>query len=121
MSSQPTAQIDAEAGLVTLINVFTVDPSEQQHLLEAWQQATDDVMRDQPGFVSATIHRSLDGTKVINYAQWESREAFAAMFQNPKASEQLARLAQIGTPSPVVCEVVSVHIASTPTLDMGQR
>jgi heme-degrading monooxygenase HmoA len=111
MSSQPPAHINADAGLVTLINVFTVDPSEQQHLLEAWQQATDDVMRGQPGFVSASIHRSLDGTKVINYAQWESREAFAAMFQNPEASEQLARLAQIGTPSPVVCEVVSVHLA----------
>jgi len=92
--------------------VFTVDPSEQQQLVELWQTATEEVMRRQPGFVSASIHRSLDGTKVINYAQWESREAFTAMFQNPQASAHLSKLAEIGTPAPMLCEVVSVHQAA---------
>lgn len=45
--------------------------------------------------------RSLDGTKVVNYAQWASREAFQAMLRHPQA--------EIGTPAPVLCEVVSVH------------
>lgn len=105
------ARISADAPVVTLINVFTVDPANQQRLVELWQAATEDVMRHQPGFVSASIHRSLDGTKVINYAQWESREAFAAMFKDPQASEQLTKLAAVGTPDPVLCEVVSVHRA----------
>lgn len=108
------ASIRADAGLVTLINVFTVEPSDQWRLVEAWQRATDDVMRHRPGFISASIHRSFDGTKVVNYAQWESREAFAAMFQDPQAGEQLNRLADIGTPGPVLCEVVSVHLAGEP-------
>jgi heme-degrading monooxygenase HmoA len=107
----PEARIRADAGVVTLINVFTVDPANQQQLVELWQQATEEVMRHQPGFVSASIHRSLDGTKVINYAQWESREAFGAMFGSPQASAHLARLAEVGTPDPVLCEVVSVHRA----------
>jgi quinol monooxygenase YgiN len=101
--------IRADAPVVTLINVFTVDPVDQQRLVEAWQRATDDVMRHLPGFVSANVHRSLDGTKVVNYAQWESQEAFTAMLQNPDAGPYLTELSEIGTPAPVLCEVVSVH------------
>lgn len=101
--------ISADAPVITLINVFTVDPSDQQRLVDLWQQATDEVICHLPGFVSANIHRSLDGAKVVNYAQWESREAFAAIFQNPEASAYLTQLAEIGTPDPVLCEVVSVH------------
>jgi heme-degrading monooxygenase HmoA len=93
----------------SVINVFTVDPKDQQRLGERWQHATDEVIRYLPGFISANVHRSLDGTKVINYAQWESPEAFDAMRRNPEAAAHLTGLAQIGTPMPVVCEVVSVH------------
>jgi hypothetical protein len=63
--------IRGDAPGVTLINVFTVEPENQQRLVEAWQRGTEEVMRHIPGFVSANIHRSLDGTKVVNYAQWE--------------------------------------------------
>lgn len=49
--------------IVVLINVFTCPPQDQQRLVEAWQRGTDEVMRYQPGFISAKIHRSLDGTK----------------------------------------------------------
>jgi heme-degrading monooxygenase HmoA len=101
--------IRADAPLVTLINVFTVEPDNQARLVELWQRATDDVIRHLPGFISANIHRSLDGTKVINYAQWESREAFTAMLREPEASALLNELAEIATPAPVLCEVVSVH------------
>ena len=107
----PQSTIQAGASTVTLINVFTVDPADQQRLVERWQQATDDVIRHQPGFISANIHRSLDGTKVVNYAQWESQEAFRAMLRNPEAGPLLRELAEIATPAPVLCEVVSVHHA----------
>ena len=55
--------------VVTLINVFTVEPGNQDRLIEAWQRSTDEVIRHLPGCVSANIHASLDGTKVVNYAQ----------------------------------------------------
>lgn len=44
--------------------VFTVEPENQQRLVEVWQRGTDELMRHLPGFASANIHRSLDGTKV---------------------------------------------------------
>lgn len=101
--------IRADAPVVTLINVFTVDPANQQRLVELWQRATDEVMSHLPGFISANVHRSLDGTKVVNYAQWESQDAFTAMLGHPDARPYLAELSEIGTPAPVLCEVVSVH------------
>lgn len=42
-------------------------------------------MKKQEGFISANIHKSLDGTRVVNYAQWESKEAFEKRLRNPKA------------------------------------
>ena len=68
--------------VVTLINVFTVAPEDQQRLVDVLADATRAVMRKQPGFVSTNIHRSLDGTRVTNYAQWRSTEAFETMLQN---------------------------------------
>ena len=104
--------INPDAPLVTLINVFTVAPEDQQRLIALWQLATDDIIRHLPGFISANIHASPDGTKVVNYAQWETVEAFHAMRENPQASAHLRELAQIGTPAPILCNVISVHHAN---------
>ena len=49
---------------VILINVFTVVPARQQKLIDLLTRATEDSVRHAPGFVSARLHRSLDGTKV---------------------------------------------------------
>jgi heme-degrading monooxygenase HmoA len=104
--------IRADAAIVTLINVFTVAPENQRRLVELWQDATDEVICHLSGFISANIHRSLDGTKVVNYAQWDNREAFTAMLQHPEASARLNELAELASPAPVICEVVSVHRSS---------
>jgi len=81
--------------VVTLINVFTVAPEDQQRLVDVLVEATQAVMRKQPGFVSANIHRSLDGTRVANYAQWRSREAFEAMLRDRDAAEHMGEAAKI--------------------------
>ena len=44
---------------------------------------------------AAFIHRSLDGTRVTNYAQWQSREAFEAMLGDPEAAEHMGEAARI--------------------------
>jgi|SRR5436305_1162972 heme-degrading monooxygenase HmoA len=74
------ATIAKEAKLVTLINVFTVKPEQQQEVVDLLIEATEKVVSKQPGYISANIHKSLDGTKVVNYAQWRSREEFEAAF-----------------------------------------
>lgn len=54
---------------ITLINVFTVAPLRQQQLVDLLTRATDNAVSGAPGFLSATLHRSIDGTKVAMYAQ----------------------------------------------------
>jgi len=81
--------------VVTLINVFTVAPEDQQRLVDVLVEATQAVMRKQPGFISANIHKSLDGTRVANYAQWRSKEAFEAMLRDREAAEHMGEAAKI--------------------------
>jgi heme-degrading monooxygenase HmoA len=75
--------------MVTLINVFTVEPARRQQLEELLIRATQVTVRHLPGFVSANIHKSVDGTRVVNYAQWRSREDFEAMLRNSEASTHM--------------------------------
>jgi heme-degrading monooxygenase HmoA len=87
--------IDTDAPVVTLINVFTVTPGRQQELVDALARATREVMVDVPGFVSANLHASLDGTRVANYAQWASAEAFDNMQRRPDVQKHMAEIMAI--------------------------
>ncbi len=62
--------------VVTLINVFSCDPETQQHLIDAWIRATEEALGKLPGILPAALHRSKDGTRVVNYAQWRTSEGW---------------------------------------------
>jgi quinol monooxygenase YgiN len=83
-----------------------VDPDKQDQLAELLIRATDETMKNLPGFISASIHRSLDGRKVINYAQWRSQADFAALKDNPQAQPHMKAAAALAKFEPIVCEVV---------------
>ena len=74
--------VDSESGVV-LINVFTVEPADQERLIDLLIRATDGFVNRAPGFISATLHRSTDGTKVTMYAHWRSAEDYQAMRGDP--------------------------------------
>lgn len=92
--------------VVTLINVFTVMPESQQRLVDVLIEATEKTMKHLPGFVSANIHKSFDGTKVVNYAQWRSLEDFEAIKQNSEALPHMQAAAALVEFDPILCEVV---------------
>lgn len=73
--------ITEDRGVVTLINVFSCEPQNQQHLIDAWIRATEDTLGKLPGIISASLHRSKDGTRVVNYAQWKSSENWENLFR----------------------------------------
>lgn len=102
----------ARAPLVTLINVFTVDPERSAELAELLRVATEEKMQFVPGFISANIHLSTDGTRVVNYAQWQSTEAYQELFEDPSAREHIGACAAIATSfEPHLYTVESVHHA----------
>jgi len=66
--------IAQDGDLVTLINVFSCEPQNQQRLIDSWVRATEERLGKLPGIISAVLHRSQDGTRVVNYAQWKTAE-----------------------------------------------
>jgi len=108
--------ISKENKLVNLINVFSVEPARQQQLVDLLVHATETAMRHLPGFISANIHRSLDGKKVVNYAQWRSVEDFEAMLKNPAAKPHTEQAAALGEFEPGLYEVVDTQSAATPNV-----
>ena len=97
--------ITKENNYLTLINVFTVDPANQQKLINLLIQATETVKKE-PGFISSSLHRSLDGKKVTMYAQWESIDRYNQMRSNPTASPFLLQALEIASFDPGMYEVV---------------
>lgn len=62
-----------------------------------------------PRFISASFHKSSDGTRIVNYAQWKNKEDFEAMLQNPEAKKHLEEALKLAQPDPHLYEVVSIH------------
>jgi quinol monooxygenase YgiN len=94
--------------LVTLINVFTVEPGRQQELVDLLAHATQ-IVRLEPGFVSASLHRSIDGNKVTMYAQWRSIEAYQAMRENPAPLTYFQQAVALAKFEPGIYEVVETY------------
>lgn len=121
MAHGPVATIAAEAPCLTLVNSYEVEPEKQGDLVRLLSEITDGTMRHEPGFVSVAIHSSLDGTRVVNYAQWTSREHFDAFMKKPGTMDQLKRFAALAkSVSPALYKVNSVMQSSTACLDSSR-
>lgn len=95
---------------LTLINVFTVEPANQQKLVDLLIQATEGNVNRIKGFISSSLHRSLDGTKVTMYAQWESIADYQNMRSNAKASPFLEQALEIASFDSGMYEVVRTFL-----------
>ena len=98
---------------LTLINVFTVDPSNQQKLVDLLILATEGSVSKVAGFISSSLHKSIDGTKVAMYAQWRSLEDYQQMRNNPGASPYLQDALAIAKFEPGMYEVVKTFLPVT--------
>jgi quinol monooxygenase YgiN len=96
---------------LTLINIFTVEPSNQQQLVELLTKASQESVIKIPGFISAALHKSIDGTKVAMYAQWRSIEDYQKMRNNPQALPYLQQALTIAKFEPGMYEVVEIFTA----------
>ena len=93
------ATIAQTHNVFTVLVRYTTAPEAQQPLLDVLTPTTD-VFARQPGFVSLTVHRSLDGSQVIVYLQWRSRADHEACMNSPEvfaAGQELMALLQTGT------------------------
>jgi heme-degrading monooxygenase HmoA len=99
------ASISAGGGLATFINVFTCEPASQNELLMVLRHETESVVSRLPGFVSANLHRSTDGRRVVNYAQWDDLGAFQELMAGERGRALIASVRCLATG-------VDVHVYS---------
>jgi hypothetical protein len=97
--------IRAHQGIVTQVNVFTCAPQNQQALIDVLIESARSVC-DIHGWLSASIHRSLDGRQVVNYAQCESMEAQERVFHALQRGGFLERNKALGEAHPCLYEIV---------------
>jgi quinol monooxygenase YgiN len=105
--------------VIVLINVFKVDPANQSALVGILTRATETSVRDAPGFISATLHRSLDGTRVTMYAQWRSKEDYEAMRLDPAPLPFFEEALKIATFEPGMYEIVTTFSPPAGRIDPG--
>ncbi|WP_343952843.1 antibiotic biosynthesis monooxygenase family protein [Nonomuraea longicatena] len=102
------ATISTAGGHYTLINVFRVAPENQRRMYDIILEATG-VITAFPGYVSANVHLSDDGTRVVNYAQWRSKADFEAMRAHPAVQEHFAACRALAEIEPIFCRVAYTH------------
>ena len=95
---------------VTLINIFTVTSEKQDELIALLIDVSEHNVRHHKGFISASLHRGIDGKRVTMYAQWASVEDYEAMRQNPGPAPALQQAMAIATFDPGMYEVVEIFL-----------
>lgn len=76
----PRNQTDNQ--LVTQITIIEPEPGKQAEALSLMSERAR-FMAEQPGFISVTLHRSLDGRRIVNYVQWQSRDLLQSAHRSP--------------------------------------
>ncbi|WP_221411692.1 antibiotic biosynthesis monooxygenase family protein [Arthrobacter crusticola] len=102
------SQLSNEVGPVVLINTFRVATEDADQLLDAWA-ADAAYLKTKPGFISTQLHRGIAGSGVfLNYAIWESVEAFRNAFGDPHFQAKFAQYPDSTVASPHLFQKVAV-------------
>ena len=89
--------IEKDASVLTVAVAIEVEPERQRAFLDRVGRMIEDFTRHQPGLVSTSIHASEDGTRLLNYAQWRSREDYDRFRENPEAKSHVEDLMAIAS------------------------
>ncbi|TAI47274.1 antibiotic biosynthesis monooxygenase family protein [Flagellimonas allohymeniacidonis] len=108
------AIVDSEIDILTVVNVITPNKGQQQDIVENLQKGLTDTMRYQDGFISASIHKSLDSDHIIVYAQWRDQESLqnAVKLIESGGAPNMLYVFSNSTPEYHPYDVVSVNLAA---------
>ena len=84
---------------VVLINVYRCEPERQAALMDLLTVMVG-AQRDLDGFVSATLHRGLNGRVAAVHAVWRSQAQWKAMARHPAVVEAMGPILAIATFEP---------------------
>jgi heme-degrading monooxygenase HmoA len=103
--------IRENAGIVTQITSVKMNPGNQDEVISLMKERARFMAR-QPGFVSISLHRSEDGSHVINYVQWTDKAKLAAAHHSPEFRKKWPRFGElVQDVEPSLYDVVQIEAA----------
>ena len=103
-----TTTIAVTEDVTTLINVLTVEPENQQKLIDLLRESTVGVISKLDGWISTTFIAGKDELHVVIYSQWRD---LASMQANPEMVAYFPKVAALAAFNSVVGDVVYNHHA----------
>jgi len=98
-------------GIVTQITTVKMRPDNQAEVLNLMKERARFMAR-QPGFVSVSLHRSEDGSHVVNYVQWTDKVRLAAAHHSPEFRKKWPKFGElVQDVEPALYDVVQIEAA----------
>ena len=102
--------ISERRDICTQITTVKLPPEKQDEVLNLMIERAR-FMATQPGFVSVNLHRSKDGSHVVNYVQWTNADKLAAAHHSPEFRKRWPQFGELVREiEPCLYDVV--HVAS---------
>src|SRR5438309_412210 len=79
---------------VTQVTFIEVEPEKQPEALSLMTERARFMAR-QPGFISISLHRSLDGRRIVNYIQWKSRDLLESAHKSPEFRKEWSHFGHV--------------------------
>ncbi|RUT02817.1 hypothetical protein DSM106972_057370 [Dulcicalothrix desertica PCC 7102] len=64
------------------LDIFVTQPEQQWMLVDSLITYTQNILKQQPGYIASAIHRSFDGLRVVNYVQWQTQADYDTYISN---------------------------------------
>jgi quinol monooxygenase YgiN len=97
--------------VTTLINTLTVEPENQQKLIELLRGNTENVVSWLDGWISTSFIAAKDRRHVVIYSQWRDLASVEAMRTNPDMVAYFPRIAALAAFDSLAGDVVYNHHA----------
>ena len=105
-------EIRENSDVVTQITTVKVPPNNQSEVLKLMAERAR-FMATQPGFISVSLHRSEDGSHVVNHVQWTDREKLTAAHHSPEFRKEWRHFGELAKEiEPILYDVVHIETAS---------
>lgn len=102
--------ISSEKSCQTVLTTFETTPGMAHDLMEALQAAYQEVISQQPGFISAALHINDAQTRIANYSQWRERGDYQAMLRTEEMRKRNRVInGMCKTFEPVMYEVEGIY------------
>jgi quinol monooxygenase YgiN len=97
--------------VTTLINILTVEPEDQEKVIELLRGNTENVVTGLDGWISTSFIAAKDRRHVVIYSQWRDLASVDAMRTNPDMVSYFPKIAALAAFDSFAGDVVYNHHA----------